>query len=51
MDDLREILGTLRQPGVTESVSAWRPDAAPVYGQAPQDRVEEAERQDAGLLG
>jgi hypothetical protein len=51
MDDLREILGTLRQPDVTESVSAWRPDAAPVYGQAPQDRVEEAERQDAGLLG
>jgi hypothetical protein len=50
MDDLREILGTLRQPSVTESVSAWRTDAAPVYGEAPVAGVLEAERQDAGLL-
>jgi hypothetical protein len=50
MDDLREILGTLRQPAVTESVSAWRTDAAPVYGEVPVVGVVEAERQDAGLL-
>jgi hypothetical protein len=43
-DDLREILDALRQPSVTESVSAWRPGASPVYGEAPVAGVLEAER-------
>lgn len=38
-----------REPDVTESVTAWRPGDV-TYGQAPQGSVEEAERQDAGLL-
>lgn len=37
------------QPAVTESVTAWRPGDV-TYQQVPQDRVEEAGRQDAGTV-